>query len=182
MIRNSSERYGWIAILLHWIMAVLVLGMFMLGLYMVELTYYDRLYNSLPFVHKSIGILQVPLFVFWLYWRLSNPSPRSLAVNSRFGQVLAKLVHSLFFLLLALILFSGYLIPTANGSAISVFGLISVPASITSIPQQADYAGLVHKFLSYGMIAMVLVHAAAALKHHVIHRDQTLRRMLGLLQ
>ena len=179
-MRNSNESYGWMAITLHWSMVLLVLGMFLIGFYMVDLSYYDRLYNSLPYFHKSIGMLQAMLFVFWLYWHLSNPSPRSLAENSRLQQKLAKLVHRLFFVLLALIFISGYLVPTANGSAISVFGLFSIPASITSIPGQADTAGLLHKYFSYALIFMVLLHAAAALKHHFIHRDQTLRRMLGL--
>ena len=57
MIRNTRQNYGWLAIALHWLMALVIVGLFGLGFYMVELTYYDPLYKRLPDIHKSIGIL-----------------------------------------------------------------------------------------------------------------------------
>ena len=74
---------------------------------------------------------------------------------------------------------SGYLISTADGRAISVFGWFEVPATITSIPKQEDVAGLVHQYLAWGLVIFSGVHALAALKHHFIDRDATLNRMLG---
>jgi len=85
----------------------------------------------------------------------------------------------LLYLLLFVIMFSGYLISTADGRAIEVFGWFDVPATITSIPNQEDVAGLVHKFAAFLLIGLVVLHAAAALKHHFIDRDRTLLRIFG---
>jgi cytochrome b561 len=74
---------------------------------------------------------------------------------------------------------SGYLISTADNRPIEVFGWFSVPATITSIPEQEDVAGLVHLVVASTLIGLVMLHAAAALKHHFIDRDRSLVRILG---
>lgn len=177
---NTKTSYGMVAIVLHWLMAIVILGMFGLGWYMVELTYYDKLYKTLPFIHKSIGISLAVVFVFRVGWRLINPAPEPISSLNHFERVSSKLVHLGFYALITLIIISGYLISTADNSSISVFDLFEVPASITGIPEQEDTAGLIHKFLTYSLIALVVLHAAAALKHHFVNRDDTLRRMLGV--
>ena len=181
-MKNTTERYGLIAIVLHWLMALVIFGLFGLGLYMVELTYYDSLYKTLPFIHKSIGILLALVFLFGVIWHIINPVPSAIPGSKPFEIRAAKLVHRIFYLLIPTIIFSGYLISTADGSAINVFEIFKVPATITSIPEQEDNAGLVHLYLAYCLIALVVLHAAAALIHHFIHHDNTLRRMFGLSQ
>lgn len=75
---------------------------------------------------------------------------------------------------------SGYLISTADGKPIYVFDWFQIPASITFIDRQEDWAGLVHEISSYAIILMTLLHIGASLKHHYIDKDRTLVRMLGL--
>lgn len=179
---NTSDHYGLVAILLHWLMAIVIFGLFGLGLYMVELSYYDPLGNILPFIHISVGMLLVPVLIFGIIWKLIYPRPTPLAGTTALERALAKLVHHLLTLLIAAILISGYLITTAKGSSVSVFDIISVSATITSIPEQEYYVGLTHQYLAYGLIALVVLHAIAALKHHFINKDNTLRRMLGMSQ
>lgn len=161
-------------------MAIVIFGMFGLGLYMVELAYYDRLYKTLPFIHKSIGITLALVFVFRVCWKLVNPIPEPISSLTRFERAASKVVHLAFYGLITLIVVSGYLISTADNSSINVFNLFEVPATITSIPEQEDTAGLAHKILTYSMIGLVVLHAAAALKHHFVNQDETLRRMLGI--
>lgn len=180
MIANTNERFGLVSVLLHWITALTVFGLFGLGWYMVDLTYYDPLYKTLPHIHKSVGILLVLLFLFRVGWKWLNPAPRPVDGSSRFEIVAARIAHVAMYLLLAMIFTSGYLISTADGSSIDVFDLFAVPATLTSIPEQEDVAGLVHEYLAYTLIGLVLVHALAALKHHFLDRDDTLRRMLGM--
>jgi cytochrome b561 len=91
---------------------------------------------------------------------------------------LAGAVHGFLYLLLFVLMLSGYLISTADGRAIEVFGLFRVPATLTGIPNQEDLAGVVHQVLGYVLIGLVALHALAALKHHFLDRDGTLRRML----
>jgi cytochrome b561 len=180
LIYNTKNSYGWIAIFVHWLMALAIFGMLGLGLYMVELTYYDSLYKTLPHIHKSVGLILAAVLLFRVVWKVSNAKPEAISGMSRFEKLSARIVHSLSYILIASIMTSGYLISTAEGAPVSIFGVIEVPAAITNIPEQEDIAGLVHLSLAYTLIAIVVLHAAAALKHHFINHDNTLRRMLGM--
>lgn len=82
-------------------------------------------------------------------------------------------------MLLSGILISGYLISTADGKPINVFGLFNVPATLTDAGSQADLAGNVHLWLAWSVVVLSVVHGLAALKHHFIDKDATLKRMLG---
>jgi cytochrome b561 len=176
MWRNTEHHYGLISISLHWLVALTVIGLFALGLWMVELGYYDPWYRRAPDLHKSIGILLFLTMLLRLVWRTSNPQPFS--EGKPLEKKLAHTVHGLLYVLLFSLMISGYLISTADGRAIDVFNLFSVPAIISGLENQEDIAGLVHQILGYSLIALVVLHALAALKHHFIDRDQTLKRML----
>jgi cytochrome b561 len=176
---NTIDRFGLVAIVLHWVIALTIFGLFGLGWYMIDLSYFDRLNKILPAIHKSIGMLLILVFVFSVIWKLVNLAPKPVEGSTRFEIIAAKLAHLGLSGLMAVILITGYLIPTAKGMGISVFGWFEVPATITSIPVQEYVTGLIHKYLSYAIIGLALLHAAAALKHHFINKDDTLRRMLG---
>jgi cytochrome b561 len=177
---NTIDRFGLVTILLHWFMAIALIGLFCLGWYMVDLTYYDALYKTLPFIHKSIGIVFGLLLILRLVWTVINVTPKFEDGLSSFERLAAKAAHLGLYGLMVLIVISGYLISTADNSSISVFDIFQVPATITSIPEQEDIAGLVHEYLAYGIMGLTLLHVAAALKHHFINRDNTLRKMLGI--
>lgn len=177
--RNSEDKYGWVAITLHWLMAPAVVGMFALGWWMRQLSYYDPWYRQGPELHKGIGILLLGLLLFRFAWKLFNPRPVPEPATPRWQLFAARLGHSAIYLLLLAIMTSGYLISTADGRAIDVFGWFSVPATIQDIANQEDIAGEVHEILAWSLMALVAMHALAALKHHLIDRDNTLRKMLG---
>ncbi len=176
---NTTERFGLIAIILHWVIALTVIALFALGLYMVELTYYDSLYITLPSIHKSVGLLLILLLLARVAWKITNIQPEPIVGITHVEIVAAKLAHFGLDSFVVLIIVSGYLISTAKGAGISVFGWFEVAATITSIPGQEDTAGLIHKYLAYAIIGLSVLHALAALKHHFIDKDNTLRRMLG---
>ncbi|MFP1746007.1 cytochrome b [Lonsdalea quercina] len=177
--RNTSSQYGHISILLHWVVALTVYGMFALGLWMVSLGYYDNWYHKAPEIHKSIGILLFLIVLFRVIWRKISPAPSPLASYSRFTRISATLAHILLYLLLFSLLISGYLISTAEGQPISVFGWFNVPATLSGVRDQADIAGDIHFYLAWGIVILSVLHALAALKHHFIDGDSTLKRMLG---
>lgn len=178
-LRNDRERYGLVAIAMHWLVALTVFGLFGLGLWMTSLTYYDPWYRQAPALHKSVGVLLFVVMVARVAWRLHSPPPGPLATHTPLERRAALVVHALMYVLLFAIMASGYLISTADGRPVEVFGLFSIPASLTSIPQQEDLAGAVHLVLAILLMALVLLHVAGALKHHFIDRDRTLARMLG---
>ncbi|MFA9460080.1 cytochrome b [Thiohalorhabdus methylotrophus] len=173
---NTRDSYGWVAIGLHWISALAIFGLFGLGLWMVELTYYDPWYNRGPALHKSVGILLFGLLLGRILWRRLNPAPTP--EGSPLERRTAVLAHRAMLGLLLVLMAAGYLISTAEGRGIEVFGWFEVPAVAAGFERQEDLAGWLHRWLSYGLIALVALHAAASLKHHFFDRDRTLRRML----
>ena len=183
MLNNTKTAYGWVAILLHWIMALAIFGMFGLGLYMVELTYYDAWYKGSLDLHKSIGILLLGLLLIRTLWRWINISPDSADEHaSKFEVTSAHLVHLGLYLLMFTLMISGYLISTADGRGIMVFEAFTVPAIPFSVDNQEDIAGDIHEILAWVLIVLAGVHAIAAIKHHFINKNKTLVRMLKVGQ
>lgn len=177
--RNDDEQYGWVSIALHWIAALAIVGLFALGLWMTGLSYTDPWYNRAPDIHQSVGILLIGLIVIRLAWRWTNPLPALEPGMPPWERLAARAAHATMYLLIAVVLASGYLIPTADGSWISVFGWFSVPPVVLGIERQEDWAGWVHYWGAWALIGVATLHTLAALKHHFIERDRTLRKMLG---
>lgn len=178
-IRNDQQRYGLIAVLLHWLVALMVVAMFTLGHWMTSLTYYDPWYHQGPFLHKGAGVLLFLTVLFRLAWRSLSPPPPPLASHSPFEKMAGHLTHWLLYLLLIMIMLSGYLISTADGRPLEVFGLFEISALIYGFEEQEDMAGDTHLVLTYSLLGLAGLHALAALKHHFFDKDRTLLRMLG---
>lgn len=178
-LRNSSRRYGIISISLHWIFAIAVYAMFGLGLWMVTLSYYDGWYHQAPELHKSIGVLLMMGLVIRVIWRHISPPPAAPKTHSKFTRISAVAAHITLYALLFALLISGYLISTAEGKPISFFGIFDVPATLADAGSQADIAGVIHLWLAWSVVILSVLHGLAALKHHFIDKDDTLKRMLG---
>ncbi len=176
---DTSDRYGGVSVLLHWATAALVVGLFGLGLWMTSLSYYDPWYRTGPWLHKGIGVVLVALLLLRLVWRAVNRGPAPEPGHSRLERVAARVAHLALYGLLFAVATAGYLISTADGRPLEVFGWFEIPALVTGIPNQEDLAGEVHYWLAVGLVSLAGVHALAALKHHFLDRDRTLRRMLG---
>jgi len=177
-ITNDQHSYGWGPITLHWLVALAIITLFGLGLYIDSLSYYDPEYRTVPHWHKSIGLLLAGLFIVRLAWRLFNRPPTPLPQPALLTSV-THAVHGLLYLLLTVALVSGYLISTADGRAIAVFNWFEIPATPPLSENQEDIAGEIHEISTYALIALASLHALAALKHHFINRDDTLKRMFG---
>ena len=179
MIKNSTDSFGLISKLLHWSMAILLTGLFAVGLYMTGLDYYDPLYHSLPWWHKSFGLLTLFLLLLRFLWKLANPDPLPLKSHEKWEVTLAHLLQKAFYLLILLIGVTGYLISTAKGKGIEFFNWFDVPALTSAIEEEsADFIGETHEFLAILLAILVVLHALAALKHHFIDKDKTLKRMI----
>lgn len=176
MMKNTQHSYGWLSISIHWLSAVLVIGLFALGYWMLTLSYYDSWYRLGPWWHKSFGITLLLLTLVRVVWKFLNPKPQPL--GAKWEQRAAAIGHGLIYALLFVTMISGYLISTADGRGISVFDWFEVPALITSIPNQEDIAGVVHWYTALALVILAAGHGLAALKHHFVNRDATLKRML----
>ena len=178
-LRNTSNSWGLPAILLHWLVAFSVLGLFGLGLWMIELDYYSPWYRQAPDVHRSLGILLMMVILLRLVWRLLNITPAALPSHQPWEIRAAHLSHLLLYLLPLAVMITGYLISSADGRAVSVFDWFEIPALFTGLDQQETIMGDLHRILAWILIGIAAVHAAGALKHHFFDRDTTLTRMLG---
>lgn len=176
--RNTRHSYGLVSIALHWLVALAVTGLFVLGVWMIDLGYYHRWYQRAPDIHKGAGVLLLGVMLAHCVWRYGNPRPG--AIGSATEVKAAAWVHRMLYALTYMLILSGYLISTADGRSLHVFGLFSLPASISGLQNQADIAGKVHELLALALIALTILHALAALKHHLVDRDQTLKRMLTI--
>ena len=112
-------------------------------------------------------------------WRLTVNKPSTLKTHSDWAAKSSRVVHWLMGLGMLVVLVSGYLIPTAEGRGIAVFNWVTFPATF-SLQGQEDLSGLVHRYIAYFILGLSVLHAAAALKHHFIDKDDTLRRMLRI--
>lgn len=171
----EPRTFHWATRIVHWLSALTVFGLFGSGLWMVGLDYYHTWYQTAPNWHRSVGlILALATIVRLVLYVLPRPGAQ---VSHPQWQRRAALMLKLVMLMLLFTMFvSGYLISTATGDPIDVFGLVSVP-SLIQFEHLEEYAGDVHEWSAWTLIALVGVHALAALKHHFIDRDTTLTRM-----
>ena len=178
--KNTQDSFGFVSKFLHWLMAILLISLFAVGLYMTELDYYDSLYHTLPWWHKSIGLLVIGLLLFRFIWKAINSTPQVLSSHKKWEVSLADVIQKLFYGLILLIGISGYFISTAKGKGIEFFTLFEVPAITQTIEEDwADLIGEIHEALAITLIVLAGLHAIAALKHHFIDKDETLRRMIN---
>lgn len=176
-MKSEVKNYNSVARLIHWLSAFVVIGMFAVGLWMVDLSYYSEWYRTAPHWHKSIGILLALLTLLRVIWKFVTPSPK--VEGNSFEKVGATLMHISMYATLVVLFVSGYLISTEDGRGIDVFEWFTVPGAGALFENQADTAGLIHFYAAWALILMAAAHALAALKHHFINKDNTLRKMIG---
>ncbi|MDE0175757.1 MAG: cytochrome b [Defluviicoccus sp.] len=178
MWRNGRDHYGLVSIFLHWVIALAMLGLVALGAWMVGLTYYDPWYNRSLALHKAFGVLVLVLAAAKFGWRIADRSPGFGPEVKAYERIGAVAMHWLLNALIVLLPVTGYLISTSEGAGIDVFGAFEVPALFAVSEGTRDLAIEVHFYMAYGLVALVALHAGAALKHHLIDRGSTLRRMI----
>lgn len=179
-LANTEQRYGALAILLHWAMAALLVVLLATGLYMVQLpdAGYDTEKIRLILAHKAIGMVALGAVVLRLAWRLVNPLPRLAEGLPEWQQVAARFVHLLFYALMFALPLTGWLMNSAGGYPLPFFGLLEIPDLISRNEVLFRLYREVHRWLGYALLALLAVHTGAALRHHLQLRDDTLRRML----
>lgn len=187
MVKNTIHGYGLLAIAFHWTMAVLIIGMLAVGLYMTGLPQTDPATFALYQLHKSIGFVVLVLAVLRLVWRVANPSPRLPDAMPLWEKGIAHLGHTGLYALMILLPVTGWLMVSASpwGIPTIVFNLFKVPhlpyPAFMGDKASAEHVfALMHEYGAYLLIALLVGHIAAALKHHFIARDNTLKRMLSV--
>jgi cytochrome b561 len=171
-----NARYSTPAVVLHWTIAALVIALIALGWWMQEIPKQPPgpradAYN----VHKSFGLVALALVLALLAWR-SIRKPPPLPPMPRWQARLAKAMHGLLYLLLVVVVASGYLGSAYSGYPVKLFGL-TLPAWAPRHDDLKELMSTLHFWGSWLLTAALLVHAGAVLKHTFVNRDALLRRM-----
>lgn len=184
-MRNTLDRYGIVAVALHWLIAVLIVINLGLGIALSHLAITDRALMTWIPIHKSIGLSVLVLSVLRLLWRLGNPVPRMPGALPRMQKWVAGASHWAFYALMIALPMTGWAESTVGGHLAVYFGLFTWPAlGPLRFVRAADRKTLTaeflytHAYLAYILLALLVFHVAAALHHHLVRRDGVLRRML----
>lgn len=183
-----SSRYSLVAIILHWTIALAILSQIALGLYMTrlgnaEINFKFALYQF----HKSVGITILALTVARLIWRGLHRPPAPPAGQPVWAQRIAHLTHGLFYVLMIGLPLTGWVVVSTSPLDIPtvLFGVVPLP-DLPGLNGLSNAASLstqfekIHAIAAYLLLATVILHIAAALKHQIIDRDEVLWRMLPL--
>jgi cytochrome b561 len=176
MLKNTTDSYGLIARLFHWIVFLMVIGMIIGGNIAADMPPGpDK--TVMIGMHKSFGFMILLLVVLRLLWRLANPRPRDLGTSG----IENKLGHAMHIFLYILLLTQpavGILMSQSFGHPVSPFGWFNMPTFVSENIRLGKMLLEVHETLWVVLAISVGIHAAAALKHHFIEKNRTLMRMI----
>ncbi len=177
----NGTRYTRTAIALHWLIALLLLVLFCVGLYMHDLPLSPQKLKIYSW-HKWAGVTIFLLVLLRLGWRLSHRPPALPEAMPGWQKIAAHGLHHLLYLLMLAIPLSGWLMSSAKGFQTVWFGVLPLPDLLGKDKELGDALQVLHMSLNFGFAALVVAHAGAAIKHHLIDKDDILTRMLPFLQ
>ncbi len=177
-LKNTPDRWGSVSKSLHWLIALLILALGIVGLLMGELPKTPK-YFWVYTAHKSIGITVLVLVVLRLLWRLYAGAPRPVPGTPGWQERIASATHWLLYVMMFAIPLTGWLYDSASGlRPFKLFGLLEMPKLVAPDERAAQFSHAFHEWGFWALILVVLAHAGAALYHHLQQRDATLVRML----
>lgn len=172
---QSNGRYSGVAIALHWLMALLILGNFCLGLYMADLPLSIQRLHLFNY-HKWTGATILAIAVLRLLWRLTHRPPPDLPAP-RWQIRAAHVTHWALYALFFAVPLAGWAYSSASGFQVVVYGVIPLPDFVPKDKALADSLKELHEILAWVLFSLVALHVAAAMKHTLVDRDGLLRRM-----
>jgi cytochrome b561 len=178
LTRNSTLRWGWPAKLLHWIAALMILLLLAHGWWMTHLAARPERLTHYAW-HSALGYDLLFLVILRLLWRWLNPVPQLPADLKPWERVSARLGHFFLYFFMLAVSLTGWLVATTFRTPMTkdVFGF-NVPPLVTAVDRSVrQWIEGSHMVLAYVLAAIVVIHIAGALRHHVVKRNDVLRRM-----
>ncbi len=180
-VKNTVYSYGSVAKLLHWLIALTIFFMLAVGFVMTDMKPSPdmfKLYN----IHKSTGMILLALVCVRVAWKAVNIQPVLPPSIPKFERILAHLGHFALYVLMFAMPLTGWLMSSAAGFSVSVFGWFTAPNLIGAEPGWKGTLRDAHEAIAWMIIVMVSLHALAALLHHFYYRNNVLRRMLPFVK
>jgi len=179
-VTNSSTRYGWAMIILHWLIGVIFIGQFVLGFVMVRIESQRTAFELIQ-LHKSFGFLLLGLIILRIAWRLGNIVPALPPSVGTLERRAAPLAHFALYAFQIALPLSGWALVSVSTLEIPSmpFNLFVMPnLPLTESDAAESFWTAAHWYLAYAGIALVVLHILAALRHHFLLRDNVLVRMI----
>lgn len=179
--RSKTTAYTSLAIALHWLVAVLILTNLAFGLYVHGLQLSPLKLKIINW-HKWAGVTIFALALLRLVWRAGHRPPALPGAMPAWQRLGAHAVHGMLYVLMFAVPLTGWLMSSAKGFQTVYFGVLPIPDLLAKDKVLGDALLTVHAWLNYLLLALVAGHAAMALKHHLIDRDDILVRMAPWLR
>ena len=178
-MRNTSSDYGSVAKCLHWIVAILIIGMLTLGTIMTELDKSNPIRPTLYMIHKSTGVTIFITMIIRIIWRWINPAPAFPDPTPPWQRKAARWSHILLYVLIVIMLLSGMVLSTAGNHPIPFWGLFTFKLPFVPLNDSLKhFTGKIHLILAWTIAVLLLLHVLALIKHHCIDKVPILQRML----
>lgn len=171
-MKSSTDRYGSVAIILHWLTAAAIIGLFVLGFRAAAMDDPAGKAALLRF-HVPLGIFVLAMTIFRIGWRIVDRKPDGVSAQGRLQAVAARSVHTLLYVIIIVMGASGIGMLVISGAAPILFG--GAPGSLRNFSDVAPY--MPHVIGAFAMLALLTLHVSAALYHQLIRRDRLLARM-----
>jgi cytochrome b561 len=176
MTTTAPERYDPVARTLHWGMAAAIMALWVVG-HMIDALPKGSMRSEVIGLHKGIGVVILVLAVGRLAWRVARPQPALPSHMPSMEQMLAKLGHIALYALMVAIPVDGILMSQSAGRDVVVFGL-TLPVMVAKDEAMRDVFKAGHGLMGWALALILAGHVVAALRHHLILKDEILRRML----
>lgn len=177
MLKNTVQKYGSVAKFFHWLIFLMMASSLYMGFVMVGMSMSPdkfKLYGR----HKSFGATILILAVLRLLWKMANVAPVLPSHMRPIEKFLAHAGHAMLYVLMIGMPMTGWLMSSASGFPVSVFGLFTLPDLIAPDKDVKDLLVMIHGWIAWVILAVVGLHILAALLHHFYYKDNVLRRMI----
>jgi len=172
-----TNGFGTGARLFHWLVVLLVLIQIPAGIAMIAPALEQESIDRLFVLHKGLGVVLLVVVVARVLWRLTHPAPAMSETFPELERHMATTAHWVIYMVLIVVAGSGYVHVVGDGFPIEMMDALGLPTLLPLMPGVASWASLVHRFSTFLLIALVSVHVAEVLRHHLVLRDETLGRM-----
>lgn len=174
---NTTQGYGAIAKFFHWAIFLLIAGLFIAGFIMTDMSNGPDKFKIYG-IHKSTGIVVLMLALMRLGWKMASVAPLLPESMHVLEKLAARIGHAVLYILMIAMPISGWMMSSAAGFPVSVFGLFILPNLIEPSKEVANNLRNAHEFMAYILLVVVALHVLAALLHHFYYKNNVLKRML----
>lgn len=176
MLKNTSDSYGLVARLLHWIISIAIILLLIVGFTMASMLPSDNKWQ-LYGIHEATGIIVLSLIIIRFSWRLTNIQPLLPQDLPNWQKLASRITHYLLYIFMFLMPISGILMARLGGHEINVFNLFHISALEKNIIL-AKFFNNIHGISAIGFATLIGLHIMAGLYHHFIRKDNVLIRMI----